>query len=119
MLAVVTLLSASGFTQTPQPAPTPAAEQVTLRMIVVSSQEDAKRILSQLRQGQDFAPGGQAVADEGQAETDRQEQQGHAAAQHKERLGSQIRIISLSPHSRAGLQCVGCIKCIDCCHAGL
>ncbi len=55
VLAVVTLLSASGFTQTPQPAPTPAAEHVTLRMIVVSSQEGAERILSQLRQGQDFA----------------------------------------------------------------
>jgi parvulin-like peptidyl-prolyl isomerase len=55
VLAVVTLLTASGFTQTPQPAPTPAAEQVTLRMIVVSSQEDAERILIQLRQGQDFA----------------------------------------------------------------
>ncbi len=55
VLAVTTLLSAPGFTQTPQQTPDPSPEQVTLRMIVVSSQDQAETILSQLRQSQDFA----------------------------------------------------------------
>src|SRR4029077_11601225 len=54
-LALVNLLFVSGFKSTAQAAPTPATEQGKPRMIVVSSQEEAERILSQLRQGQDFA----------------------------------------------------------------
>ncbi len=55
VLAVATLLSAISLAQTPQPVPNSPPEQVTLRMIVVSSLPEAEQILAQLRQGQDFA----------------------------------------------------------------
>jgi tetratricopeptide (TPR) repeat protein len=57
----VVVLLASGisgpplFSQAPQSAASSPADLVTLRMIVVSTPEEAEQILDQLKQGQDFA----------------------------------------------------------------
>jgi hypothetical protein len=58
MVFVLAALGISGsplFSQAPQFAASSSSDVVTLRMIVVSTPEDAARILDQLKQGQDFA----------------------------------------------------------------
>jgi len=55
LLAALTILPPPLFSQTPQSTAISSSDEVTLRMIVVSSPEEAERILGLLKQGQDFA----------------------------------------------------------------
>jgi len=55
MFPVVAIFCARLFSQGSQPAAGPTSHEVTLRIIVVSSEEQAQHVLEELNQGKDFA----------------------------------------------------------------